>query len=108
MMRPAMGKGPIALATAAANERALARARSVAVAVAIAIATGIVLVLAAAQDARALEAPPQVEIVWTDTPPEIDGLLDDAVWQQAAVIDQFTQVIRSPVRRRPSAPRSGS
>jgi len=33
-----------------------------------------------------------IEVVRTDTPPVIDGLLDDEVWQQAALIDDLHQV----------------
>jgi len=54
------------------------------------------LVLATALTASALDAPPRVDIVWTDTPPKIDGRLDDAVWQQAAVVDELTQVVPVP------------
>ncbi len=36
--------------------------------------------------------PPHLTAVRTSTPPLIDGRLDDAVWQTAAVADQFTQV----------------
>ncbi|MHC4220183.1 MAG: carbohydrate binding family 9 domain-containing protein, partial [Planctomycetota bacterium] len=46
-------------------------------------------------DAPALPPPeshPQVEIVRTETPPTIDGVLDEPMWGQAAVIDNLTQV----------------
>ena len=33
--------------------------------------------------------PPRVRMVWIDTPPEIDGRLDDPAWQQAAVIEDL-------------------
>jgi hypothetical protein len=58
--------------------------------------SAIAIALFAAAGARAQAPAPQVEIVWTDTPPEIDGRLDDAVWQDAAVITEFTQVIPVP------------
>ena len=32
-----------------------------------------------------------VRMVRTDTPPVIDGRLDDAVWARAAVVDDFHQ-----------------
>lgn len=35
---------------------------------------------------------PTVTIRRTDTPPRIDGILDDTAWQDAAVIDNLTQV----------------
>jgi hypothetical protein len=54
------------------------------------------LLLATALSASAADTPPRVEIVWTDTPPEIDGQLDEAVWQQAAVVTEFTQATPVP------------
>ncbi|MCH2169490.1 carbohydrate binding family 9 domain-containing protein [Myxococcota bacterium] len=42
------------------------------------------------------EQPPRVGLVWTDTPPVIDGVLDDEVWKQAALIDEFVQVLPVP------------
>lgn len=54
------------------------------------------LLLPAALAARAQEVQPSVEIVWTDTPPKIDGRLDDEVWKRAALVDDFTQVIPIP------------
>lgn len=49
---------------------------------------------ASAQEANTLEDPGQksVRVVRTDAPPLIDGLLDDAVWQTAALIDNLHQV----------------
>ncbi len=41
----------------------------------------------------ALADPPRVEAVRTETPPTIDGLLDDGVWTSAGVIDQLTQIV---------------
>jgi hypothetical protein len=38
----------------------------------------------------------RVEIARIDTPPKIDGSLDDAIWSQASVIDDFKQV--NPVK----------
>jgi len=54
------------------------------------------LLLVAAPGVAAPEVSPRVEIVWTDTPPEIDGRLDDEVWKQGALVDDFTQVIPIP------------
>ena len=34
---------------------------------------------------------PRVRVTWVDTPPVLDGNLDDAAWQGAPVIDRFTQ-----------------
>jgi hypothetical protein len=34
-----------------------------------------------------------IQLVRTDTPPVIDAVLDDAVWANAAVIDEFHQII---------------
>lgn len=34
-----------------------------------------------------------IKMVRTDTPPVIDGVLDDAVWDNAAYIDEFHQII---------------
>ncbi len=42
------------------------------------------------------EARPSVRIGWSETAPEIDGKLDDAVWQEAGLIDRFLQVIPVP------------
>ena len=36
---------------------------------------------------------PKVALVRTETPPEIDGRLNEEVWQQAAVITEFKQVV---------------
>jgi hypothetical protein len=51
----------------------------------------------AAMDAGAIAAlPPDVprlRLVQTALPPEIDGRLDEPVWQQAAVIESFRQVV---------------
>jgi hypothetical protein len=48
-----------------------------------------------AQDALRDPGQKSVTLVRTDTPPVIDGVLDDAVWQQAAYIDDLHQV--SPI-----------
>jgi hypothetical protein len=50
------------------------------------------LVLAAGAFAST-EPHPRVRAVWTETPPVIDGRLDDAVWADAAVVDDFTQAV---------------
>ena len=39
---------------------------------------------------------PSVSIVWTETKPKVDGVLDDAVWQDAALINTFLQVTPVP------------
>ncbi|MDG2334515.1 MAG: carbohydrate binding family 9 domain-containing protein [Myxococcota bacterium] len=49
-----------------------------------------------AQSAGAEEPRPSVTIVWSETAPEIDGRLDDPVWEKAALIDQFSQVTPVP------------
>ena len=33
-----------------------------------------------------------IQAVRTDTPPKIDGVLDDAVWQKAAVVEDLHEV----------------
>jgi hypothetical protein len=33
----------------------------------------------------------QIRLVWTETPPTIDGVIDEAVWRQATHVDDFTQ-----------------
>jgi hypothetical protein len=43
--------------------------------------------------AGAEEAAPSVRVEWTTTPPTIDGVLDDSVWKQAALLGPLTQVI---------------
>ena len=43
-----------------------------------------------------------IKMVRTDTPPVIDGVLDDAVWDNAAYIDEFHQII--PVEYAESPP----
>jgi hypothetical protein len=48
------------------------------------------LAVSAAAFAQAPQRPPAVEAVRTATPPRIDGLLDDAVWEDALIIDDFT------------------
>lgn len=67
----------------------------------LAAVTPIVLALIAAltpqpglADDGATAAPPSpsVRIAWTDTPPVIDGVPDDAVWESAAVVDDFQQI----------------
>lgn len=42
------------------------------------------------------EARPSVTIAWIETAPEIDGRLDDPVWEKAALIDKFRQVTPVP------------
>ena len=55
----------------------------------------IIAVLLAAvvtQATPAVAATPKIVMPRTTTPPEIDGVLDDAVWREAAVITDFKQV----------------
>ncbi len=53
----------------------------------------------AGSDAVAQSSPPDMDkkfqVVRLDTKPKIDGKLDEAVWQQAAVIEDFHQI--SPI-----------
>ena len=51
------------------------------------------LTVTASATASAAEERPRVRVVWTDTPPEIDGHLDDEVWKTAALVDRLTQVV---------------
>jgi len=60
------------------------------------IATMLLLGAVCPHLARAEPERPSVRIVWTETPPEIDGVLDDAVWDEAALIDKFRQVTPVP------------
>ena len=46
---------------------------------------------AAQQAGSAVDALKSVRMVRTDTPPIIDGRLDDAVWARAAIVDDFHQ-----------------
>ena len=39
---------------------------------------------------------PRVRAVYVETGPVIDGVLDDAVWEKAGVIDEFVQVVPVP------------
>ncbi len=41
--------------------------------------------------ARPTASEKRIRLVWTETPPAIDGVLDDAVWKQATRVDDFTQ-----------------
>ena len=43
--------------------------------------------------AQAPAQPPAVEAVRTQTPPVVDGILDDAVWENALIIDDFTMQV---------------
>ena len=54
-----------------------------------------VLLIAAALPALAEDAS-RVRAVYVETGPVIDGVLDDAVWQQAEVIDDLVQVLPVP------------
>ena len=40
----------------------------------------------------AQDEPPRVRIVWTDTPPVIDGVMDEAVWETGAQLGPLTVV----------------
>lgn len=56
---------------------------------------------AAAQDVPAPgTARPMLQIPRTATPPDIDGVLEDPVWREAALVDQFVQ--RRPVEGAPA------
>ena len=57
--------------------------------------------IAAATTRRNGRAPPVAAAVHTDTPPTIDGKLDDAAWTQAPVINTFTQ--RDPEEGAPAS-----
>jgi len=48
--------------------------------------------LAAAASAQEGDARPRVRVAWSDQVPVVDGLLDDAVWREAALVDHFVQV----------------
>jgi hypothetical protein len=50
----------------------------------------VLLLMVPAPIAAAPEQPPALEGVRTSSPPRIDALLDEPVWQTAAVIDDFT------------------
>jgi hypothetical protein len=52
----------------------------------------ILLFMFSAFSAFASEGTPRVRIVWIDSPPRIDGRLDDEVWQAAPQIEKLTQV----------------
>ena len=47
-----------------------------------------------------LSAAEPLDVRWTDTPPVIDGKMDEAVWQQAPVIDRF--LVPGPGEARPA------
>ncbi len=51
----------------------------------------LLVALALAVPARA-EPPPRATVAFVTERPEIDGALDDPVWRQATVVDDFTQV----------------
>ena len=57
-----------------------------------ALISGVVAVLwlIPSAQAQAPARPPAVEAVRTQTPPVVDGILDDAVWENALIIDDFT------------------
>jgi hypothetical protein len=56
-----------------------------------ALAAGLVTTAATAQEAGA-ESLKTVRVVRVDTPPVIDGVLDEAIWDQAEVITDFHQI----------------
>ena len=45
----------------------------------------------AAAAPRAEFVRPEVEIGWTDQPPDLDGRIDPDEWRVAAYVDDFTQ-----------------
>lgn len=75
-----------------------------------------ICVIAIAAAARLAQADPDVShspdpsldksirAVYTDTPPTLDGVLDDSVWQQAAVVDDLHMVV--PVEYAPPSEQS--
>jgi len=56
-------------------------------------ALGIVAIGALMAFAAAAAEPPRVRIGWVDTPPVLDGIMDEAVWEQAGLISELTQVL---------------
>ncbi len=59
---------------------------------AVALVAGQLFMQAMAAEESAAVVPARVQIVRTDTPPVIDGKLDEAVWKNAAVIDDLRQI----------------
>jgi hypothetical protein len=62
----------------------------------LALALGVVssnLSLAGGQAAQEQHGEYRYQATFVDTPPTVDGDLSDPVWQKAAVIDQFTQMV---------------
>ena len=47
---------------------------------------------AAEQAPNSRTATKSIQAVRTETPPKIDGILDDAVWQQAAIVQDLHEV----------------
>ncbi len=56
-------------------------------------ASGIVAIGLLMAFAAAAAEPPRVRIGWVDTPPVLDGRMDEAVWQQAGLVSELTQVL---------------
>ena len=56
------------------------------------VLVGILLAATVVHGAAASAATPKIAIPRLGSPPEIDGVLDDAVWREAAVITDFKQV----------------
>ena len=54
---------------------------------------GVLLAVGSSPAVWAADEPPHVRIVWTDEAPTIDGRLDDPVWEKAATIEDFVQVL---------------
>ncbi|MCH2169936.1 carbohydrate binding family 9 domain-containing protein [Myxococcota bacterium] len=54
---------------------------------------GVFVGLVSPSTALGAEERPRVRVVRTETPPEIDGRLDDEVWKTAALVDDLTQVV---------------
>ena len=50
------------------------------------------VLLALAASAHQDDEERTVRIVWTTTPPVVDGVLDEAVWQQGALLSPMTQI----------------
>ena len=53
---------------------------------------GLLLALAPLAEAGAQYQAPSARVVWTTTPPVIDGVIDEAVWEGAALLGPLTQV----------------
>jgi hypothetical protein len=55
--------------------------------------TALLVCLIPGASRAAEQEPPRVRIGWTDTPPLLDGRMDETVWEQGGLIDRFIQVL---------------